>query len=79
MAVALALVYRTGRGDETPSEGYSAGVLAVPAGAEIISAVPSDGMFAIAYTLDGIERLRLIDGKTGAIIRDIDFVRQGAN
>lgn len=79
MAVALALVYRSGRGDETPIDGYSAGVLAVPAGAEIVSAVPSEGMIAVAYELDGVTRLRLIDGQTGAVLRDIDFVREGGN
>lgn len=79
VAVALALVYRTGRGDETAGDAYSAGVLAVPAGAEIVSAVPSDGMFAITYSQDGVTRLRLIDGETGAVIRDINFVREDAN
>lgn len=76
VAVALALVYRSGAKQETPGEAYSAGVLTLPAGAEIYSAVPSEGMFAIAYEVSGTKRLRLIDGKTGAIVRDIDFVSQ---
>lgn len=76
VAVALALVYRTGGGDESADQTYVAGVLAVPSGAEVISAVPSEGMISVAYTLDGVTKLRLIDGTTGAIIRDIDFVSE---
>lgn len=76
LAVAFALVYRSSAKQETPGEAYSAGVLTIPAGAEVISAVPADGMFAIAYELAGVKRLRLIDGRTGAIVRDIDFVTQ---
>ncbi len=74
--MAVALVYRTGGKEETPVASYAAGVLAVPAGATIISAVPSEGMFAVAYEIAGKNRLRLIDGTTGAIIRDVDFVSE---
>jgi len=74
--VAVALVYRTGGKEETPVASYEAGVLVVPAGANIISAVPSEGMFAIAYEIDGKSRLRLINGMTGAVIRDVDFVTE---
>lgn len=74
VAVAFALVYRTGGGEEMAGGDYAAGVLTVPAGAEVISAAPSEGMFAVAYELEGKRRLRLIDATTGAVIRDIDFV-----
>ena len=75
-AVAIALVYRTGGGEGTPGDAYAAGVLTLPAGAEVISAAPSEDMFAIAYSVEGKTRLRLIDGTTGAVIRDIDFVSE---
>lgn len=76
VAVALALVYRTGGSDDSADQRYVAGVLAVPAGAAVVSAVPSEGMIAVAYTLDGATKLRLIDGTTGAVLRDIDFVSE---
>ena len=76
IAIALALVYRSGRGDETAQEAYSAGVLTLPANAEVVSAVPAEGMFAITYSVAGKTRLRMIDGTTGAVIRDIDFVSE---
>ncbi len=75
-AVAVALVYRTGGEEEMAGGSYDAGVLTVPAGAELISAVPSEGMFAIAYELEGKRHLRLIDAATGAVVRDIDFVTE---
>lgn len=73
IAVALALVYRSGRDEGNLGDKYAAGVLVVPSGAAVISAVPSEGMIAIAYELDGKTRLRLVHGTTGALIRDIDF------
>ena len=76
VAVALALVYRTGGDDGTVENRYVAGVLAVPSGATIVSAVPAEGMIAVTYTLEDRTKLRLIDGSTGAIIRDIEFVSE---
>ena len=80
VAVAIAIVYRTDGKDESASSNnitnYSAGMIVVPDGADILSAIPSEGMFAIAYSVNGKIRLRLIDGTTGAIIRDIDFIKQ---
>ena len=75
IAVAAALVYRSGESN-APGGEYSAGVLALPDGAEVISIVPSDGMFAAAYRLGGKTRLRLINGETGAILRDVDVVSE---
>lgn len=76
IAVALALVYRSGGGDENLGERYAVGVLVVPAGAAIVSAVPSEGMVAITYELAGETKLRLVHGTTGAIIRDIGFASE---
>jgi len=74
--VMLVLVYRSSQAEGTKDVHYAAGVLAVPAGAEVLSAVPSEGMFAITYRSEGAVKLRLIDGTTGAVLRDLDFVSQ---
>lgn len=75
MAVAGAVVYRTS-GSSDKGSAYEVGALAVPAGAVVISAVPSDGMIAITYELSGVTKLRLVNGTTGAVIRDIGFVSE---
>ncbi len=55
---------------------YTAGVLVVPNGAQILSTIPSEGMIAITFEVDKKTTLRLLDGATGAVIKDIDFVSE---
>ena len=76
IAVALAIVYRSDGSKDSGIVKYSAGALIVPTGAEILSAVPGEGMIAITYISNGNTKLRLVDGTTGAVIRDIDFVSE---
>jgi len=76
LVVALALVYRSSKGNENPGVEYAAGVLVIPGGSTVISAVPTDGLIAVTYDLNGKTHLRLINGTTGAIVRDIDFVTE---
>ncbi len=78
--VAIAIIYRDGGNDNilqnnSQAANYSLGMIVIPEGAQIISVVPSEGMIGVSYILNGKEKLRLIDGNNGAIIRDIDFVR----
>lgn len=75
MAVAGAVVYRTS-GSSDVGTGYEVGALAVPSGAVVLSAVPVDGMISVTYSLAGETKLRLINGTTGAVIRDIGFVSE---
>ncbi|HEY8594595.1 MAG TPA: hypothetical protein VIL84_05065 [Devosiaceae bacterium] len=71
IAIALALVYRSARDGGSPADGYALGEIALPAGASVVSIVPSEGMIAVTYDLGGVTQLRLIDGKTGAVLRDV--------
>jgi len=75
IAIAIAVVYRSGS-TEAPGAAYEAGVIAVPAGAEVVSAVPAEGMIAVTYRTSEGMRLRLINGATGALIRDIPFAEE---
>lgn len=70
MAVAFALVYRLNR--DTPPPVQASAVL-VPAGAEVVSALSSDGTVQITYRLDGAVSLAVFDAATGEIIRTIDI------
>lgn len=70
IAVAFAIVYRVTR-DIGPEDTYVLEAIAVPQGGEVISAVPSEGMVAVTYRNGGQTLLRLLDGKTGEVLRDI--------
>lgn len=70
IAVAFAIVYRVTR-DIGPDDSYVLQSIAVPQGAEVISAVPSQGMVAVTYRNGRQTMLRLVDGKTGDVLRDI--------
>ncbi|MCF6344433.1 MAG: hypothetical protein L3J15_07170 [Devosiaceae bacterium] len=82
LSIALVLIFKSDeRGNNLEAKNdikdkYSVGMLVVPDGAQIVSAVPNEGMVAITYIKNGKTTLRLIDGTTGAIIRDISFVKE---
>lgn len=71
IAIAFALVYRATRDTGLPADRYALGEIALPAGADVVSIVPSEGMVAVTYRVGGVTQLRLIDGKTGKVLRDI--------
>ncbi len=82
LSIALVLIFKSDERDNNLEakndikNKYSVGMLVVPDGAQIVSAVPSEGMVAVTYIKNGKTILRLIDGTTGAIIRDISFVKE---
>ncbi|HUV32800.1 MAG TPA: DUF6476 family protein [Devosiaceae bacterium] len=71
MAVAFAVVYRLNR-DADPAPAVSE--IALPAGAEIISAVAADGRITLTYRLGGATAIRVVDARTGAAVSDISIV-----
>lgn len=68
MAIAFALVYRVMRDQPPPTV---AAEVSVPAGAEIVSALVSDGQVNVTYRLEGATVLTLYDGRTGEKLRDV--------
>ncbi len=68
MAIGFALVYRVMRDSPPPAV---AEAVAVPAGAEVVSAVLSDGAINVTYTLGGITTLSLYDQATGELTRSV--------
>lgn len=71
IAIAMALVYRSVRTDGSLALRYGVSQISLPANADLISAVPAEGLIALTYRLNGQTILRLIDGKTGSVLRDI--------
>ncbi len=78
--VAFAVISRSdtkgGTDNADLTQKYSAGMIIVPEGAKIISAVASEGIISVSYEIEGKTVLRLIDGANGAIIRDIGFAKE---
>ena len=68
MAIGIALVYRVMRDAPPPAVAES---VAVPAGAEIVSAVVSEGAINVTYTLGGVTTLALFDEATGVLTRRV--------
>lgn len=79
MAIGGVLVYRATR--DKPSEvpvvtSSETGQLALPPGAEIVSAVATGGLVTVTYKLGETTQLRLFDEKTGTMVRQMDVVTE---
>jgi hypothetical protein len=79
IAIGGALVYRASQsGDGAPTAGsdYVIAALKIPAGAEIISAVAADGQLTITYRAGPMTSVRIFDGKTGDLVREIPVMSE---
>ena len=68
MAIGFALVYRAMRDTPPPTLAES---VALPAGAQVVSALVSDGAINVTYTVDGVTTLALFDQATGELTRAV--------
>jgi hypothetical protein len=68
MAIGIALVYRVMRDAPPPAV---AETVMVPAGAEVVSAVVSEGAINVTYTINGVTTLALFDQTTGELTRSV--------
>ena len=66
MAIGFALVYRAMRDTPPPSVAES---VVLPVGAEVVSALVSDGAINVTYSVDGVTTLALFDQATGEMTR----------
>ena len=71
MAIGFALVYRVMRDAPPPA---MAETVALPAGAETISALVAEGVVNVTYRLDGRTVLALFDAGTGEMMRSVEIV-----
>jgi hypothetical protein len=76
IAIGGALVYRATRDTGGPSQTYAVEQVALPVGAEIVSAVASDGFVTVTYRLGPQTQIRLYDGKTGEMRRQMEIVSE---
>jgi hypothetical protein len=68
MAIGFALVYRVMRDAPPPAVAES---VVLPAGAEVISALVTDGAIQVTFRRDGATHLVLFDQGTGEMIRQV--------
>jgi hypothetical protein len=81
LAIGGALIYRSvnmGGGDGGTSTGadYVIASLKIPSGAEVISAVAADGKVTLTYRAGLMTSVRIFDGKSGEMIREIPIVSE---
>ena len=72
IAIAGALIFRSAQsGGDVASSEYVIAAMKIPAGAEIISAVAADGQLTVTYRAGAMTSVRIFDGKTGDMLREI--------
>ena len=79
IAIGGALVYRASQsGDGKTAQGsdYVIAALKIPAGAEIISAVAADGQLTITFRAGPMTSVRIFDGKSGELLREIPVLSE---
>jgi hypothetical protein len=78
IAIGGALVYRASQSGSTPPTGaaYVIASMKIPAGAEIISAVAADGQLTVTYKAGPMTSVRIFDGKTGEMLREIPVLSE---
>jgi len=80
LAIGGALIFRSvnmgnGGGSSTGAD-YVIASLKIPSGAEVISAVAADGKVTLTYKSGLMTSVRVFDGKTGEMIREIPVVSE---
>ncbi|SMQ74564.1 hypothetical protein SAMN06295905_2312 [Devosia lucknowensis] len=68
MAIGVALVYRVMRDSPPPA---IAAEVAVPEGAEILSALNTDGTIQVTFSAGGATMLNIYDAGTGELVRSV--------
>lgn len=78
IAIGGALVYRASQSGDTQPTGadYAIVAMKMPAGAEIVSAVAADGQLTVTYKLGAMTSVRIFDGKSGEMVREIPIVSE---
>jgi hypothetical protein len=77
LAIGGALIFRsaTSGGSATGAD-YVIAALKVPTGAEVVSAVAADGKVTVTYRTGAMTSVRIFDGKSGEMIREVPIVSE---
>ena len=55
---------------------YALAAVKVPSGAQVISAVAADGKVTVSYKAGAVTSIRIYDGKSGEMIREVPVVSE---
>jgi hypothetical protein len=81
IAIGGALVYKSmqaGGSSAAPATGadYAIASMKIPSGADVVSAVAADGKVTLTYKAGAMTSVRIYDGKTGEMIREVPIVSE---
>jgi hypothetical protein len=78
LAVGAAIVYKLSSesGSAPVATDYALAAVKLPAGADVVSAVAADGRLTVTFKSAGNTAIRIFDGKTGEMLREIPVVTQ---
>lgn len=76
IAVGGALVYRASQSEPKSGGDYVIASLKIPQGGEVVSAVAADGRVTVTYRLGAMTSVRIFDGKSGELVREIPVVSE---
>jgi hypothetical protein len=76
IAIGGALVYRASQSEGKGGGDYVIAALKIPGGSEVVSAVAADGRLTVTYKLGAMTSVRIFDGKSGEMIREIPVVSE---
>jgi hypothetical protein len=80
IAIGGALVYKSmqSSGSSAPATGadYAIASMKIPSGADVVSAVAADGKVTLTYKAGAMTSVRIYDGKTGEMIREVPIVSE---
>jgi hypothetical protein len=79
LAVGGAIVYKSTQGGGSPAStgaDYTIAAMKIPKDATVISAVAADGKLTVTYKAGLMTSVRIFDGKTGEMIREIPVLSE---
>jgi len=74
--IGAVLMFRGNGGGGGNASDYVIASMSIPAGAEIISAVAADGRPTVTYRAGAMTSVRIFDGKTGQMVREIPVLSE---
>ncbi|MEO6013179.1 MAG: hypothetical protein ABIQ30_06290 [Devosia sp.] len=76
-AIGAVLLFRANSsGGGSSGAEYVIAAMKIPAGAEVVSAVAADGKLTVTYKNGAMTSVRIFDGKSGEMIREIPVISE---
>lgn len=76
MTIVLAVVYRLATMSPDTDDRFALQAIALPEGARIVSTQLQDALVTVTYLAGDTQAIRIFDGRTGALVREIAVVAE---